>query len=465
MYAIVFIFNAALVAAFVSMTFHFWMRLPLRGEETHETRQRWLIEWAVKGIALPLLIWFIINLGPTRWLPPFLPQVDHLKNTGKPWFWPSIGMSSVAMGVVASYWAAMSLALLLEAIRRMTEDRGAFNGSVALWSLFTLPVAALVFALGGWVFAGFATAIWLAGVVHGTMPSHATTRRAPSYSQAIARIKFGKYAEAEQEVIEELERCESDFNGWMLLAELYALHFNEFEQAEQAIIGLCEQPGMTASEVSVALHRLADWHLDLRSDPEAARRCMDAISKRYAGTHLDKMAQLRKNRIPETADELAEQRRTKTYHLPALHDELEAPGEVVADNLEETRQRADFLAQKLTRDPNNAAAREDFARMLFKLDKSGPAQEQLDLLLDMEGQPANRRAEWLALKAAWLRRQNPGDPRVRELLERLVREFPETPQELAALRQIHLMDERARVAKFSTQKPKPRIVIRMDEPS
>jgi len=175
MYAIVFIFNAALVAAFVSMTFHFWMRLPLRGEETHETRQRWLIEWAVKGIALPLLIWFIINLGPTRWLPPFLPQVDHLKNTGKPWFWPSIGMSSVAMGVVASYWAAMSLALLLEAIRRMTEDRGAFNGRVALWSLFTLPVAALVFALGGWVFAGFATAIWLAGVVHGTMPSHATT--------------------------------------------------------------------------------------------------------------------------------------------------------------------------------------------------------------------------------------------------------------------------------------------------
>jgi hypothetical protein len=318
--------------------------------------------------------------------------------------------------------------------------------------------------LGGWKLAGFALVIWLAGAVHGTMPTVATARRAPSYSQAIARIKFGRYAEAEQQVIGELERCESDFDGWMLLAELYALHFNEFDQAEQTIIGLCEQPNMTASEVSVALHRLADWHLDLRSDPEAARRCMDAISVRYAGTHLDKMAQLRKHRIPETTEELAEQRHARTFHLPALHDELETSGDGAAVNLEEVRKRADSMSQKLTRDPNDVEAREEFARLLCKLDKHGPADQQLDLLLGMEGQSAERRAEWLALKAAWLRRRHPDDPRVRELLERLVREFPETPQELAALRQLHLMDERSRVAKYATPKPRPRIVIRLDKP-
>lgn len=464
MYVILFIFNAGILAAFVSVTFFFWQRLPLREEETVEGRRRWLIEWGVKGIGLPLLIWFFVNLGPFRWLPPFLPDVDYLKNAGKPWFWASVGLSSLAMGVVASYWAAISLAVLLEANRRMSEDPDIFKGSLLLWSLFTLPVSALVLFGGGWRLAGFALVIWLVGVVHGTMPSVALKNRAPSYSQAIARIKFGKYAEAEQEVIEELERCESDFNGWMLLAELYALHFNEFDQAEQTIIGLCEQPGMTASEVSVALHRLADWQLDLRNDPGAARRCMDAISKRYPGTHLDKMAQLRKHRIPETAGELAEQRRSRTFHLPALHDELEASGAEVAVNPEEARERANYLSEKLTRDPNDVEAREEFARQLFKLNRHGAADAQLDLLLDMEGQAARHRAEWLALKAAWLRRQDPGDPRVRGLLERLVREFPDTPQELAALRQIHLMDERARVEKYATQKPKPRIVIRLDEP-
>jgi hypothetical protein len=200
----------------------------------------------------------------------------------------------------------------------------------------------------------------------------------------------------------------------------------------------------------------------LRKDPVAARRCMEAISKRYAGTHLDKMAMLRRNRIPETAEDLAEQERAKTFHLPALHDELDSPGHETEVDLTEARQRAEALSHRLTRDPNDVDARAEFARVLCQLGQPDQASAQLDLLLDLEGQPPGRRAEWLALKVAWLRREHPADPRLREWLERLVREFPDTPQELAALRQIHLMDEQARVQRFAQQKPKPKIVIRID---
>ena len=40
----------------------------------------------------------------------------------------------------------------------------------------------------------------------------------PMYARAIARMKFGKYSEAELEIIRELEKCEDDFEGWMMLA-------------------------------------------------------------------------------------------------------------------------------------------------------------------------------------------------------------------------------------------------------
>ena len=113
----------------------------------------------------------------------------------------------------------------------------------------------------------------------------------PVYARAIAKMKFGKYTEAEWEIIRQLETCENDFDGWMMLAGLYAEQFDDLPEAERTILELCDQPQINNSQIAVALHRLADWHLKLKDDPESARRVLNKICARMPGSHLAHMAQ------------------------------------------------------------------------------------------------------------------------------------------------------------------------------
>jgi hypothetical protein len=378
-----FFIHTVFMTSFVGMILHFWRRLPLGEGESPSGRLREFIAWCGKGVVVPLALWLFMNMGLAAWLPPFLPEVDVAKNAGGFWPWAVLLNCSPAMSVIVSYWAALSLILMALTIRSRTEDPAGFNVTLILWGCFLLPVGALALWLAGWAGAGFALVVWLAPVVHGTLSNMVVAPRAPSYSQAIAKIKFGKYSEAELEVIKELEQCENDFNGWMMLAELYAVHFHDFKQAEQTVIDLCEQPDITPSNACVALHRLADWHLQLRNDPVGARRCMEAIRRRYPGSHLDRMARLRLKRIPHTAEEWVEEQRNKPLHLPALHDGLEDPETAEPVDADQLRQSAEVLSQKLARDPNDVRAREAFARALAKLGKWDAATEQVDLLLEM----------------------------------------------------------------------------------
>ena len=50
----------------------------------------------------------------------------------------------------------------------------------------------------------------------------------------------------------------------------------------------------------------------------------------------------------------------------------------------------------------------------------------------MPEQPDSKRAEWLSLQAAWQLKYKNDRDKGRELLKRLVREFPETAQAFAA---------------------------------
>ena len=77
----------------------------------------------------------------------------------------------------------------------------------------------------GWQFAGIGGSLWfipLVQRVQALQPDHPVR---PLYSKAIAKLNFDKHEEAEKAVLEELEKCEDDFDGWLLLAELYANHF------------------------------------------------------------------------------------------------------------------------------------------------------------------------------------------------------------------------------------------------
>src|SRR5437870_2862339 len=81
--------------------------------------------------------------------------------------------------------------------------------------------------------------VWVITGVHLTLPLALKKKIPPSYARAIAKTKFGKYKDAEVEVIHELEKCEEDFDGWLILAGLYATHFNDLPAADRTIRDLC----------------------------------------------------------------------------------------------------------------------------------------------------------------------------------------------------------------------------------
>src|SRR5205814_5418205 len=120
----------------------------------------------------------------------------------------------------------------------------------------------------------------------------------------------------------------------------------------------CDQPKTTASQIAIALNRLADWQLKIAMDPEAARRALLTICERLRNTHMARMAQLRLNQLPRDAEELREQQSAAPIRLPALGDQLDEP--LAVDSQMDRRKAAEMantFAAKLAEDPNNVPAR------------------------------------------------------------------------------------------------------------
>ena len=223
----------------------------------------------------------------------------------------------------------------------------------------------------------------------------------------------------------------------MMLAELYANHFNNLVEAEQTVLDLCAQPATAAPQVAVALHRLADWHLKLAQNPDAARRALLVILERFPGTHLAHMAQLRIDQLPASAAELREQKIARPIPLPALGDHMDEPVSTEPINRAQAAKDANALVEQLQQNPNNITAREKLARVFTeRLDKPRLGIEQLELLLGISDRSDAERAAWLGLIAAWYLKYLHDTENGRKTLERLVREYPSTIQAFAARRRL-----------------------------
>ena len=412
--------------------------------------RRWLWPWSVKGLGVPLALWIVMNLGVSWNLQPFMPQVQVAQYRSGSWFPVFLTVTASGLFAICSYWAAVTLgwALARQGIGLKDEVRSEFKTLCLVSLLAVFLPALLIFALGGWMTLGVAATFLLLpiagyapGVLHGK-------KAPPMYARAVGKMKFGKYSEAEWEILRELERCEDDFEGWMMLAELYATQFNDVAGAGRTILEICAQPEATPSEISVALHRLADWHLNLRDDPAAAGRALQIICDRLPDTHLARMAQLRLSQLPRVAAELRERRTPRTFALPALSESFEegsAPTGAAPD-AGRAAALANQLTAQLTRDSNDAETRERLARVFAEqLAKADLAIEQLELLLGLAGQPDSKRAEWLSLIAAWQLRLKHDPDAARQTMQRLIREFPQSPQAFAAQRRLNLMDAELRM--------------------
>ena len=123
------------------------------------------------------------------------------------------------------------------------------------------------------------------------------------------------------------------------------------------------------------------------------------------------------------------------------------------------------MSEKLTSCPNDIASREKLARVLAgQLGKVDLAIEQIELLLGLSDATESKRAEWLGLIAAWHLKFKQDPDAARHFLERVVGEFPNSPQALAARRRLNLMAVEAKVEQMRASRPKLRIVPDAAEP-
>ena len=404
--------------------------------DRREQSIHWLTIWSIKGLLLPILFWSAINLGLSFSLQPFRPEIQVAQNSGKPWGGAFFQFVGYGLFIVSSYWMALTLGWTIQKTVIVLEPGQRANlKSLALTCLLGLSLPALGMAwMGGWPILGFSAAVILLPIV-GFSPKILRAKKSPPlYARAIARIKFGKYKEAEWEIIRELEKAQDDFEGWIMLADLYAKNFGDLAEAEQTVLEICDHPRTTPSQLSIALHRLSEWHLNLGNNPFAARRALQMICERLPGTHLAHMAQLRINQLPETLEDLRESRNPKPIPLPGPRREWDPDSFANPSDLakEQAVAAANACVDKLNTEPNNFEAREKLARLLADLDQVDQGLEQLMLLVTVPEAPEAKRAQWLNLAASWHFVRRHDVETSRKLLQRLIHEFPHSSEAVDA---------------------------------
>ncbi len=414
--------------------------------ETEDDDAMFIIDWPwfARGFIAPASLWFLMNIGLSFHLQPFMPAIQLAKNSGGNWLTPFLRVMDSGLILIGSFWGAFTLVwVLLRVQREIREDlKLEFHGVcfTALAILF-LPAAFLIYLWGWWAL-GTSVMLICAPIASYAAPVIRKPVKSPGYSRAVARMKFGKYAQAEAEILRQLETAENDFEGWMMLAELHATRFKELREAEQIILDVCLQPDISPSQISVALHKLADWQISVESDTEAAARSLDLISDRLPGTHLAYMAEMRRRQLPQTNAEYREQQEVRPVPLPATTGNVSE--QIVADrnaaDTQSTVALVNQLSEALTRNPQNISDREKLARLLAEpLGKVELAVEQIELLLGMGNQPDVKRVEWLTLIAGWQLQLLNDETAAMETLAKIIADFPNTPQAFAAQRRLNLI--------------------------
>src|SRR5579872_4244787 len=129
-----------------------WMlTLRLTPEEKRERVNRWLTLWVIKGVAMPMVLWALMNVGLTWALQPFMPQIQAARLRGGSWIPEYAEVLDNGAFVVSSYWCAITLGwVLLSALRNVEAvQRKEFRGLAITCSLLLGVPAVIIGVTGG----------------------------------------------------------------------------------------------------------------------------------------------------------------------------------------------------------------------------------------------------------------------------------------------------------------------------
>jgi hypothetical protein len=250
----------------------------------------------------------------------------------------------------------------------------------------------------------------------------------PYYSIAQARRRRREFLQAVVAIREQLAKFPNDFEGVMLLAAIQAEDLQDLPSAEITLNHFCDQPNPPPKQFAAAMNHLADWHLRLAQDVDAARVALEKISARFPDTELSLQAAQRIAHLGGTEKVMLASRERQPMPVPegVKSMGLLASTEHMRPAEADPTKLAAAYVKHLEEHPLDTEAREKlaviYAEYYQRLDL---ATGELDQLIETPNQPAKRVAHWLNLLADLQIQHGADYDTVRGTLERIIERFPD----------------------------------------
>ena len=287
---------------------------------------------------------------------------------------------------------------------------------------------------------------WIASPLTGMFDGgHEPPDRKPFYSIAMARRNRGKPHEAVAEIRRQLDSFPNDFEGVMLLARVQAEDLADLPGAEVTLQHFCDWPGAPERQVAAAYTQLADWHIKLTADAEAARAALQRIVTRFPDTETSLQAEQRIAHLSEAEKMILAQHDRQDVVLREgvknvglldstafLKPQEVEPGKLAAAHVKHLEQY-----------PHDTEVREKLALIYghdFK--RLDLATLELAQLINEPKHKPKQIAHWLNLLATLQIELGADIATVRETLGKIVERFPDLPvADLAQRRLARLENE------------------------
>jgi tetratricopeptide (TPR) repeat protein len=267
--------------------------------------------------------------------------------------------------------------------------------------------------------------------------------RKPYYSIAMAKQKQGHPVEAIVELRAQLAKFPNDFEGVLLLAGVLAVDMNDLPGAEITLNHFCDSPHAPVRQVVAALTQLADWHLKLAQDVDAARAALQQIVTRFPDTEFSLRAEQRLAHLGGTEKILLAAQDRQAVELPEgvknigllestefLQPKEMAPGQVAA-----------VYVKHLEQYPHDAEVREKLAVLYAKdFQRLDMATLELAQLINEPNHAPKQVVHWLNLLANFQIELGADMATVRATLEKIAARFPDLPQAEIVRRRLALLD-------------------------
>ena len=267
----------------------------------------------------------------------------------------------------------------------------------------------------------------------------------PFYSIAMTKRNRGKPQEAVMEIRRQLDQFPNDFEGVMLLARVQAEDLADLSGAETTLNQFSDSKGAPMIQVAAAYTQLADWHMKISGDADAARAALQKIITRFPDTESALQAEQRIAHLVEAEKMILAQQDRKTYEVQegvkniGLLDSTEflKPKEVEPGKL------AAVYVKHLEAHPHDIEVREklalSYARDFKRLDL---ATMELAQLINEPKHKPKQVAHWLNMLANLQVELGADIDTVRATLLKIVERFPDLPiSDLAQRRLARLENE------------------------